>query len=417
MSDAGRPNLLESRGGRRLLFAALYFSEGAPIGFVWLALPTLLRERGVDVADIGEMSSLLVLPWALKFLWAPLIDTLRSRAWGFRAWIVAAQLMMGLTLLPLLNADVFDDIDLLRWILILHAICAATQDVSVDALCIASAPEDERGVLNGWMQAGMLVGRAIFGGVALMLVRYIGLDNVVLLMIAAIWMTTLLVVARTRESEPGAADVVGERVQGFRASLAAAMARPATWFGLLFAATAAAGFEAIGAFFGPCLTDAGVSKESIGRFHLGPVISLTLIGSLVGGWASDRIGKRRFVAAAIVGLVVSGGLVALAAPTIDDGATPFYVALGLLYFVIGLFTASSYALLMDMTDPRLGGTQFSAFMGATNLCESWAVFAGGVLAARWGYAAMFAGMSCVSLVGLPILLGMRDRGSVSANRD
>lgn len=414
MSEAGRLNLLESRASRRLLFAALYFSEGAPIGFVWWALPTMLRERGVDVADIGEMSSLLVLPWALKFLWAPLIDTLRSRAWGFRAWIVAAQLMMGLTLLPLLFTDVFDDFHLLRWILILHAICAATQDVSVDALCIASSPEQERGSLNGWMQAGMLVGRAVFGGVALMLVRHIGLANVVLLMIAAIGSTTWLVIACTRESEPGATAAVGERVQGFRASLTAAAARPATWFGLFFAATAAAGFEAIGAFFGPCLTDAGISKESIGRFYLGPVIGLTLIGSLIGGWASDRFGKRRFVAATIVGLVASGTLVALAARMIDDGATPFYAALGLLYFVIGLFTASSYALLMDMTDPRLGGTQFSAFMGATNLCESWAVFAGGALAARWGYAAMFAAMSCMSLVGLPILLGMTNRRGAAA---
>jgi hypothetical protein len=31
--------------GRRVLFGALYLSEGAPIGFVWIALPTLLRDR------------------------------------------------------------------------------------------------------------------------------------------------------------------------------------------------------------------------------------------------------------------------------------------------------------------------------------------------------------------------------------
>ncbi len=413
MSDGRRPNLLASRRGRRFLFGALYFSEGAPIGFIWWAMPTLLRERGVDVAVIGEMSALLVLPWALKFLWAPLVDTLRSRVWGFRAWIVSAQLMMGLTLIPLLNADVFNDFQLLRWVLILHAVCAATQDVAVDALCIASAPSQERGTLNGWMQAGMLVGRAIFGGVALMLVQRIGLANVLLLMIAAIWMTTTLVIAFTRESEPGATDAVDLRVQGFRASLIAAAASPATWFGLLFAATAAAGFEAIGAFFGPCLTDAGESTASIGQFYLGPVIGLTLVGALIGGWASDRLGKRRFVAATIVALVVAGCLVSLAAHRIAGGTTLIYAALGLLYFIIGLFTASSYALLMDMTDPRLGGTQFSAFMGATNLCESWAVFAGGALAARWGYAAMFAAMSGLSLVGLPILLAMRRSSTLS----
>ncbi|MCA9256887.1 MAG: hypothetical protein KDA33_14660, partial [Phycisphaerales bacterium] len=127
MSDSGRLNLLDSRGGRRLLFAALYFSEGAPIGFIWYALPTMLHEQGVADDSIGFLFGALALPWALKFLWAPLIDTLRSRRWGFRAWIVTAQLLMGLTLLPLTGVAALHDTRWLCGILILHAFCAATQ--------------------------------------------------------------------------------------------------------------------------------------------------------------------------------------------------------------------------------------------------------------------------------------------------
>ncbi len=36
-------NLLASRSGRRVLFASLYLSEGAPIGYIWCTLPTKLR--------------------------------------------------------------------------------------------------------------------------------------------------------------------------------------------------------------------------------------------------------------------------------------------------------------------------------------------------------------------------------------
>lgn len=406
MSDRSRPNLLESRGGRRLLFAALYFSEGAPIGFVWWALPTLLRERGADVDVIGAISAALVLPWAFKFLWAPLVDTLRSRYWGFRSWIVAAQLLMGVTLLPLLVGNVLDHLSWLKWILIAHAFCAATQDVSVDALCIASSTESERGALNGWMQAGMLAGRAAFGGGALMLVSRFGLDAVVIGMVIAIWSTTILVLFATRESEAGAALAVRARAVGFYHSIASACSGRATWLGLLFAATAGAGFEAIGAMVGPFLTDLGVPQDRVGTFYVAS-IGLTLIGALFGGWASDRFDKREFVSACTLIIAVAGGGVALASrgATVEN-AWIVFGALGLLYLVIGLFTASSYALLMDLTDPALGGTQFSAFMGATNLCEAWAAFAGGALAARIGYASMFAAMSAATLVGVFILFGM-----------
>lgn len=95
-------NLLATPRGRRLLFLGLYFVEGAPIGFLWWALPTVIREAGGDVAQIGGLLSLLVLPWGLKFLWAPLVDVLRGPRCGFRSWIVAAQLAMTLSLLPLL---------------------------------------------------------------------------------------------------------------------------------------------------------------------------------------------------------------------------------------------------------------------------------------------------------------------------
>ena len=44
--------MLSSVGRRRLLFASLYFSEGAPIGYLWWALPTKLRAAGADIEQI-----------------------------------------------------------------------------------------------------------------------------------------------------------------------------------------------------------------------------------------------------------------------------------------------------------------------------------------------------------------------------
>ncbi len=63
-------DLLATPTRRKVLFAALYLSEGAPIGFIWWALPTRLRMAGVTVEQITLLTAVLVLPWAFKFLWA-----------------------------------------------------------------------------------------------------------------------------------------------------------------------------------------------------------------------------------------------------------------------------------------------------------------------------------------------------------
>ncbi|MDQ3198400.1 MAG: MFS transporter, partial [Verrucomicrobiota bacterium] len=99
MQDSVPPNK------SRLLFALLYLGEGGPIGFIWWALPTWLRLQGLDVGRITILTSILVLPWVGKFLWAPLIDRTRGQRGGLRAWIVSAQLLMGFTLLPLIWLD------------------------------------------------------------------------------------------------------------------------------------------------------------------------------------------------------------------------------------------------------------------------------------------------------------------------
>jgi MFS family permease len=87
-----------------------------------------------------------------------------------------------------------------------------------------------------------------------------------------------------------------------------------------------------------------------------------------------------------------------------------------MYFFVGFFTAVSYALFMDLTDPRLGATQFSAYMAATNGCESWSAFAGGRMVAAQGYPAAFLAMSAVSLLGLPLLALLRRMGKARGLR-
>src|SRR5690606_25676384 len=146
--------------------------------------------------------------------------------------------------------------------LLAHAVCAATQDVAIDALAINAVEEDGRGRLNAAMQIGMLAGRSVFGGGAIVLATRGGLPVGFSALVAAVWLSLGVLWRGLDEPRPAEADEGRE----FGVTLRAALSRRATWLGLGFALVAGAGFEATGALAGPLLIDRGVATETTGWF-------------------------------------------------------------------------------------------------------------------------------------------------------
>jgi PAT family beta-lactamase induction signal transducer AmpG len=295
-------NLLEHKAGRSFLVFAFYFAEGAPIGFIWWAMPTVLRQHGIEVDTIASFTALLTLPWIFKFLWAPLIDMFRSPQFGFLKWIAWSQLLMCLTLVPLVFIPISGNLMWWGFFLLLHSLAAATQDVSVDALVINIIAEHEKGVLNGYMQAGMLLSRSIFGGAALIFIPTIGLSLTVSLMIACILVIMLLLLFI---KEPLITIVSENTFQNFKNNFKQTFSRKQTWFTIAFALTAAAAFEAAGAMSGSFFTDKQIDSKSIGFFFSIPIVIAMLLGGLLGGFLSDKMSRKKSVTIFLVGLVFS----------------------------------------------------------------------------------------------------------------
>lgn len=399
-------NFLTTPTRRKFLFFSLYLSEGAPIGFIWLALPTRLRASGVEIDDITWLTAVLVLPWTFKFAWAPLIDLLQSRSWQLRHWIVTAQTVMGLALLPLIWLDPASSVQVLAALLLVHALAAATQDVAIDALCISTTLPSERGQYNGWMQTGMLLGRAAMGGGALVLVSYIG-DAAVVVLLILITSFSIILVLMSRPAEHSRVTVTKRtHLRQVWRSVKQACGQRNTWLGLLFALTGGAAFKSLEVIYGPYLVDRGYAKTTIGWFSAGPMIVAMIVGSLIGGWLADRIGHRRCVTTSLIYIAVSITGLAVSDLVLGTG-THLLVLLAVTAFGIGVFTASSYALFMDITHPAIAATQFSAFMGATNGCESWSSFLIGVLIRSQSYAVAMLALCGISLAALPLLACMR----------
>lgn len=404
-------NLLEHRINRRALFALLYLAEGAPIGYLWWAFPARLHDAGLPADRIALVIASITLVWACKWLWAPLVDATRHTRWGLRGWIISAQALMGLTLLPLAFTPVTESTLPFLWAtLLLHALCAATQDVSIDALAIRSTPPEDRARVNAWMQIGLLLGRALFGGGALYLEKHFSSTAVVLALILTIWLIasiTLLFVRNPSFEKPTLPP--HHRARAFLSIVKQVARRPSTWWALLLAAVGGAAYEAPAGLATKTLLDHNVPRESIGPFLAFTAILCMSLGALAGGWFADRVNRARASRILLLLLALQTSLLALTLSGSGGGGVGgggsgggvgqrAMLVLAGIYLLLGAYNASTYALFMDVADERLAATQFSACMAATNLCESWSITLAGALIVSQGYPTAFFAVAALSLI-------------------
>src|SRR6185312_8451533 len=156
----GKPRMLS------MLF--LGFSSGLPFYLIFQTLSAWLRQDHIVRATIG------MLAWAglfspLKFLWAPVVDRLQLpllHRWlgRRRSWMLIAQLGIGACLLAISRSHPAISLRYVAIAAACLAFCAVTQDISIDAWRIESAPPEKQGAMAAGYQLGyrsaLIVGSA-----------------------------------------------------------------------------------------------------------------------------------------------------------------------------------------------------------------------------------------------------------------
>lgn len=374
------------------LLATLYMSQGLPYGFFTQALPVLMRKEGWSLGAIG-LSSLLALPWALKFLWAPLVDRLYWPGFGRRrSWIVPLQALTALVLLGLAVLTPSSVIGVLLGAVLVVNLLAATQDVATDGLAVELLPPEARGLANGVQVAGYRLGMIVGGGALLMVYDDIGWRGVFGAMGALIVALSVPVVLM-REPAPVLAGVAPipaapgeESVSGRpphflrRRGVGAVLLLTVVW--------------KLGESFGtgmlrPYLADRGLSLADVGAL-LGTVGFVAgLVGALIGGALVGPLGRRR----ALVGFgVLQAGAVLLyallARGTLPPEALAAVVAAE--HIASGMATAALFTCMMDWCDPRTAGTDYTVQASAVVIAQGGAAALSGYSAELLGYAGHFA---------------------------
>jgi RhtX/FptX family siderophore transporter len=375
------------------LLGSLYFSQGLPFGFFTQALPVMLRKQGLSLGEIG-LASLLAVPWALKFVWAPVVDRYSFPRVGRRkSWIIPLQLASVGVLAALSSSVGGGSTAALMTAVLLLNLLAATQDIATDGLAVDLLAPAERGFANGIQVAGYRVGMIVGGGLLLILHDRLGPDGTFLSMAALTAFATLpIVMAREPAGARGEADSTSSNLPHF-------LRRPGAFRLLGLIVTYKAGDAFATGMLRPFLSDAGLTLSDIG-WLLGTVGFISgLLGALCGGALVNLLGRK--VALAAFGLLQAatvGGYAYLAIGTPSHSA--LYVLCAAEHFAGGTATAALFTCMMDWCSRETSATDYTVQASAVVVATGVASAVAGFSAQALGYFGHFCLATLLALAAL-----------------
>lgn len=382
-----------------------------------------MRMQGLSIEQIGAFVAAVLLPWGLKFAWAPLIDIVQLRAFGGRkTWILVCTTMMIITLLTMAAIDFVENYAILVWMVILNNIFCATQDVAIDSLAVSTLKDDERGTGNGFMFGGQYLGIAMGGGGAIFVSGQFGFNAALVFVSALLVLTLLFVMLFIRDplcDEPevqrhGSAlthflGVMGEFVRNLHVGFVQSGRGPA--LGIIFALLPT-GAMALGyALLGTIQVDYGLNELQISKIAVANTLAAGS-GCVLGGFLGDRFGIRRSMSACYVLTTVPTLYLAYLIATNGLTNIPVTTLYGIIVthgLIFGAAFAQQAAVFMGMTSPAVAATQFTAYMALCNLAISFGNYWQGMVAERIGYATALTADALIMLIPLALIPFLSDR--------
>lgn len=375
------------------LLSSLYLSQGLPFGFFTQALPALLRKQGMSLPNIG-LTYLLLMPWALKFVWAPLMDRHGSERLGRRRGYILPLQLLSAGVLLLLAVPGAPSTELLLGVVLVVNLLAATQDVATDGLAVNLLKAQELGLGNGVQVAAYRVGMILGGGAILAVFDAMGWRPT-LLSLGLMLLVATVPIALYREppSTPPARESL---------DLSWWLKRPGVGKWLLLLILYKAGEALATGMLRTFLVDTGLTLTDL-SWMLGVVGSTAgLLGALTGGALVNRLGYRR---ALILFGVIQMGAVLLYALAARGGSMPFLTLVcGVEHLASGMATASLFTVMMHECRPEHAGTDYTVQASLVVIATGGAAAVSGYSAQWLGYAGHFLLSAVLCAVGTVYVL-------------
>ncbi|WP_342792452.1 AmpG family muropeptide MFS transporter [Azospirillum ramasamyi] len=389
------------RDPRVLAILFLGFAEGLPLALTGATLNVWLTEEGVSRTNIG-LFALVTMPYALKFLWAPLIDRMRlpvmTRLFGRRrGWALTAQAALIAALLGLGTTDPGQDLWWTALCAVLVAFCSASQDIVVDAYRVEVLEEHQQAAGAAVLVLGYRFGLMAAGAGALFIAEAYGWRTAyeAMAVLVLVGMATILLCREPKEPPPNAREKLIAEWLARRPHLSGRNAVVLAWlYGavvapfvqfmerrawmviLAFIASYKLGEVLAGQMSSTFYISLGFTKSEIATVSKLFGLWATIAGGLVGGLLVGKVGVLRgLLIGGILQMVSNLGYVLLAwtghdvsilaVTVVVDNVCGGIATAAFVAYLSGLcnvaYTATQYALLSSFY--KLGGDLFGASSG------------------------------------------------------
>jgi len=365
------------------------FSSGLPFLLVAGTLAYWLKEHGIVLKEITIIAS-AGMTYALKFLWAPLLDHTRlpglAKLGQRRSWLLLAQLgvIVGLVGMSLVTPG-----QLAAFVVatVLVALAGATQDIAVDAYRIEIAPVSEQGALVATYSLGYRIALIVSGAAALIAADhvswatvYLGMAALMLLPVAANLAAREPEVIRTRPASWAAwlRESVAEPFVDFFRRYGVQTATLTLLFILLFKVPEQA---LVGGIMSPFYLDMGFTKTQIGAITKFYGIWIGIAGVFAAGLAIARWGARWPLIVSIV-VCASCNLLFVWLTHHQGSLSALTLVISAENFSLGFLGTAAVAFLSSLVNRQHTATQYALLSSMVNLPgKVLGVFAGSIVEA------------------------------------
>ncbi len=181
-----------------LIVLLLGIASGIPLYMILSTLLIWLTRENVEIATVG-LFALTQIPWSIKFLWAPIIDTYKipflTKYLGQRkSWLLITQILLITSIILLGYSDPNKNLILTAFFALITAFFSANQDIIIDAYRIEILDDDFQGAGAAATQFGYRFGGIIAGAGSLYLKSVLDWSEVFLVVALVIFFLMIVTI-------------------------------------------------------------------------------------------------------------------------------------------------------------------------------------------------------------------------------
>src|SRR5688500_6161034 len=388
--------------------AALFLgiSSGFAFAMIGATLTTRLAQHGITKSAVTAFA-LTFLAYNFKFLWAPIVDTVRlpligrlgqRRSW---LWLIGVLVMAAVGFLGVADPD--EALFGVAIAAIAVGVAGATFDIIIDAYRIELLEPRQLGAGSGMSQYGWRIGAAAAGALALVLASRLGWAAAYFACAAFALPAMLVGVVMgepKRHREPARPHGLAEAMVAYFSPLTEFLRREGALVVLLFVLIHKIGDTLANLTLRLLFQDLGFTNDEVAFYDVGVGFVALLVGVFAGGIVYARLGMKRAVLISLILMAVSNfSFAALAAAGHTN--VGMAAAIGFENFASGIGGVTVVAYLSALCNLRFTATQYALLSALASIAGRFLTgTTAGALIEAMGYVSFYLLTTAIAVPGV-----------------